>query len=61
MFADHVTVAQDDGKVVSLTHRPLFTPRKYSWYSFLLEAGGSWVKNKSVPLQARGAQRVAGS
>ena len=24
-------------KVVSLTHRPLFTPRKYSWYSFLLE------------------------
>jgi len=43
MFADHVTVAHDDGKVVSLTHRPLFTPRKYSWYSFLLEAGGSWV------------------
>ena len=24
--------------VVSLTHRPLFTPRKYSRYSFLLEA-----------------------
>jgi hypothetical protein len=33
-----VTTAQDGGKVVSLTHRPLFTPRKYSWYSFLLEA-----------------------
>jgi len=33
-----VTTAQDGGKVVSLTHRPLFAPRKYSWYSFLLEA-----------------------
>jgi hypothetical protein len=37
-FTDYVTTAQDGGKVVSLTHRPLFTPRKYSWYSFLLEA-----------------------
>ena len=37
-FPDYVTTAQDGGKVVSLTHRPLFTPRKYSWYSFLLEA-----------------------
>jgi len=36
-FPDYVTTAQDGGKVVSLTHRPLFTPRKYSWYSFLLE------------------------
>ena len=33
-----MTLAQDGGKVVSLMHRPLFTPRKYSWYSFLLEA-----------------------
>ena len=33
-FPDYVTVAQDGGKVVSLTHRPLLTPRKYSWYSF---------------------------
>jgi len=33
-----MTTAQDGGKVVSLTHRPLFTPRKYSRYSFLLEA-----------------------
>jgi len=32
-----VTVAQDVGKVVSLTHRRLFTRRKCSWYSFLLE------------------------
>ena len=30
--------AHEGGKVVSPTHRPLFTPRKYSWYSFLLEA-----------------------
>jgi hypothetical protein len=36
-FPDFLTTAQDGGKVVSLTHRPLFTPRKYSWYSFLLE------------------------
>jgi len=35
---DYVTLAQDSGKFVSLTHRPLFTPRKCSWYSFLLEA-----------------------
>jgi hypothetical protein len=26
------------GKVVIPTHRPPLTPRKYSWYSFLLEA-----------------------
>ena len=26
----------EGGKVVSLTHRPLLPPRKYSWYSFLL-------------------------
>ena len=37
-FPDYVTIARDGGKVVSLTHRPLFTPRKCSWYSFLLEA-----------------------
>ena len=35
---DFVTTAQDGSKVVSLTHRPLLPPRKYSWYSFLLEA-----------------------
>jgi len=33
-----MTTAQDGSKVVSLTHRPLFTPRKEPWYSFLLEA-----------------------
>jgi len=37
-FPDYVTMLQDGGKVVSLTHRPLFTPRKYSCYSFMLEA-----------------------
>jgi len=37
-FPDYVTMAQDGGKVVSLTHQLPFTPRKYSWYSFVLEA-----------------------
>jgi len=37
-FPDFMTLAQDGGKVVSLTHRPPLPPRKYSWYSFLLEA-----------------------
>ena len=48
-FPDYVTMAQDGGKVVSLTHRPLFTPSKYSWYSFLLEAEstpGPWCDRK---------------
>ena len=30
--------AHEGGKVVSPTHRPPLHPRKYSWYSFLLEA-----------------------
>jgi len=37
-FPDFMTTAQDGGKVVSLRHQPHFTPRKCSWYSFLLEA-----------------------
>jgi hypothetical protein len=36
-FPDYATVAQDGDKVVGLTYKPLFTPRKYYWYSFLLE------------------------
>ena len=36
-FPDFVTMAQDGGKVVSLMHRQPYTPRKCSWYSFLLE------------------------
>jgi len=30
--------APKDGKIVSPTHRPTLPPKKYSWYSFLLEA-----------------------
>ena len=35
---DFMTTAQGGGKVVSLKQRLAFTPRKCSWYSFLLEA-----------------------
>jgi hypothetical protein len=35
---DFMKTAQDGGKVVSLTHRLPLPPRKYTWYSFLLEA-----------------------
>ena len=37
-FPDYMTVTQDGGKVVSLSHRLPLPPRKCSWYSFLLEA-----------------------
>jgi len=37
-FPHFMTTAQNGGKVVSLTHRPPLPPRKYTWYSFLLEA-----------------------
>jgi hypothetical protein len=40
-----------DGKVVSPTHQPPLRPRKYSWYSFLLEAEstpGTWCGRKDV-------------
>jgi len=37
-FPDFMTTAQDGNKVVSLTHRTPLPTRKYSWYSFLLEA-----------------------
>jgi len=37
-FPDFMTTAQDGGMAVSLTHRPPLPPRKYTWYSFLLEA-----------------------
>jgi hypothetical protein len=30
--------AHKAGEVVSPKHRPLLPPRKYSWYSFMLEA-----------------------
>jgi len=34
-FPDFVTTAQDGGRLLAPA---AFTPRKYSWYSFLLEA-----------------------
>ena len=37
-FPDYVTMAQDGGKVVNLTNRPHLPRKKYSRYSFLLEA-----------------------
>ena len=37
-FPDFMTTAEDGGMVVSLTQRPPLPPRKYTWYSFLLEA-----------------------
>ena len=37
-FPDYVTMAQEGGKVVSLRYRPLFAPRKSTWYSYPLEA-----------------------
>ena len=36
-FPDFMITTQDGGKFVSLTHRPPLPPRKYTWYSFLLE------------------------
>ena len=36
-FPDFITTAQDGVKVVNLRHRPPLPPRKYTWYSFLLE------------------------
>jgi len=37
-FPDFMTTTQDGDKVVSLTHWSPLPPRKYTWYSFLLEA-----------------------
>jgi len=36
-FSDFVTMAQDGGRL-SAYAPAAFTPRKYSWYSFLFEA-----------------------
>jgi hypothetical protein len=43
--------AREGGKVVSRTHRPPLPPRKYSWYSFLLEAQsttGDYANEKKI-------------
>jgi len=37
-FPDFMTTAQDGGKVCQPYAPATFTPRKYTWYSFLLEA-----------------------
>jgi len=37
-FPDFMTPPQDGSMVVILTHRPHLHPRKYNWYSLLLEA-----------------------
>jgi len=37
-FPDFVTTAQGGGKVFQPYALAAFTPRKYSWYSFMLEA-----------------------
>jgi hypothetical protein len=34
-------LAHECGKVVSPTRLPALPPRRYSWYSFLLEAGST--------------------
>ena len=37
-FPDFMTTAQDGGRLSALRTGRLYPPRKYSWYSFLLEA-----------------------
>ena len=39
--------AHEGGKVVSTIHRLLLPPRKYSWYSFLLEAESTTIGNRT--------------
>jgi hypothetical protein len=46
---------KDDGKLVSLTRRPHFTPQEYSWYSFLLEPEST--QGHSAPGRIRSIKR----
>ena len=56
--------AHEGGKAVSPTHRPPLPPRKYSWYSFLLEAestpgpqcGRKDCVNKNIPMTPSGVE-----
>jgi len=41
MLPDSRQSAHEGDKVVRPMHRPPLPPRKYSWYSFLLEAESS--------------------
>ena len=58
--------AHEGGKVVSPTHRPHLPPRKYSWYSFLLEAestpgpqcGRKDYVNEKIPMTPPGIEPV---
>jgi len=51
-FPDYMTVAQDGGKVVSRIHQLLFTPRKYSWYLYLLQASSNkWQGGRLIIMQ----------
>ena len=34
----HFMTTEEGGKVVSHTHQPHLPPRKFSWYSFMLQA-----------------------
>ena len=53
-------MVHEDGKFVSCTPRPPLPPRKYSWYSFLLEVESTpgpqcvgrnmTMKNSMIPL-----------
>jgi hypothetical protein len=45
--------AHEGGKVVSPTHRPPLPPRKYSWYSFMLEAELTEISNDTIGNRTR--------
>jgi hypothetical protein len=60
-FPDYMTTARDDGKVDSLTHRQPLPNRKFSWYSFLLEAESTprwseWLCKWKIPLTPSGIE-----
>jgi hypothetical protein len=49
--------AHEGGKAVRPTHRPPLPPRRYPWYSFLLEAESTGmiksIKNRNNPIGNR--------
>jgi len=45
--------AHECGKDVSLTHWPYLPPRKYSWYSFMLEAESTPRPFQSLHLESK--------